>query len=160
MTSTVNLPDDDPFHVSLLLHFLYRQRYTRAVEDINDPTNKPRVHIHMYELGDKYDIPELSLYAAGCLEDIVSFRWGQDLVHLLNAVHLVYERNPDITRKLRDIVLVAVVRRSTEIAADSEQRNRLVELVHEIEQFREELCLAQLYKPTPEPYMESWNWDQ
>ncbi|KAL8751274.1 MAG: hypothetical protein Q9184_006117 [Pyrenodesmia sp. 2 TL-2023] len=147
MTSTVDLPDDDPFHVSLMLHFLYRQRYTRAVEDMNGPKYKSRVHVHMYELGDKYDIPQLCHYAAGFLESIVCYQWGENLVHLMNTVRLVYERNPDITRRLRDIVCKALVRHLREIAANGEHRDRIIEMVHEIEQFREDLCLAQLQKP-------------
>lgn len=80
---------------------------------------------------------------------------GNEIVDLLSTVRLVYERNLDITRKPRDNVVEEVVRRSTNIATYDGYMDRLLELVHNIEQFRKELSLALLHKPT----LEDISWD-
>ncbi|KAI4176237.1 MAG: hypothetical protein LQ348_006027 [Seirophora lacunosa] len=150
-TSKIDLPDEDPYHVFLLLEFLYRQTYTESVHpdddrvDFEDPRYLPKIHLHLFELGDKYDVAGLSRCAAvgfGKALDHV------DLQDLFSCVRLIYVRESNVTQPLRGKIARRFASRFADIASNEQYRNRLVELVHENEVFREELLLAQLDKNT------------
>ncbi|KAL9022026.1 MAG: hypothetical protein Q9185_000767 [Variospora sp. 1 TL-2023] len=147
LTSKVELPDDDPYHIFLLLEFLYGQAYfmwndTRNGLDFDDPRYLPRIHIHLYELGDKYHIPELCRVAASCLGSTLHWTNPQQL---LSCVQLIYQRECNVAQVLRGEIISQIISRSADIVEDEEQKERLVKLVHENEHFREELFRAQLH---------------
>ena len=133
-----------------MLDFFYSQTYAiedtfQALFDYNYPRYALTTHITLYALGDKYEIPHLSEYAA--------FRSGErcrkaDVCGLLRCLPLVYTSTPETDRTLRDLVIEEMISRSTHITGSPETTKHILDLINEHEQIRQDLCLglfAELY---------------
>lgn len=150
-TSKIDLPEDDPYHIGLMIDYFYTRKYDPHPTGLTDeqakeysepqsPRFEPKTHIVLYALGDKYAVPALSSYAAEYFMEDVGSNCG--VADFLHCVPLVYNSTPDTDRTLRGFLLERIILNFKYIAEESEVKERMMELVHSIEQFREDLCLG------------------
>ncbi|KAL9598512.1 MAG: hypothetical protein Q9179_003889 [Wetmoreana sp. 5 TL-2023] len=148
--SKINLPEDDPYLVSLMLQFLYTETYTVDTEDENKhldpgyPTFVLKTHARLYSLGDKYDIPLLCRLAAYRFRQYL--RIGAHLTEAFECVPWIYDSIPDNDRALRDGIIKEITHRVEEINSDPMHREALMELVHHYEHFREDMFIELLQR--------------
>ncbi|KAL9008819.1 MAG: hypothetical protein Q9173_006096 [Seirophora scorigena] len=92
------------------------------------------------------DDAETFIETKSCLGISEAARSQYALAAFQNCVQLIYERESNDTQPLHGKIARTIASRFADIASNKKYRNRLVELVHENEVFREELLLAQLDK--------------
>jgi hypothetical protein len=89
--------------ISKFLDFLYSGSYSYTADATG--RGKATLHVKLYSLGDKYDIPELRDLATA---QVISTLNDQKTPHkdLLEAIPFVYECTLEKDRKLRDVVVL------------------------------------------------------
>ncbi|KAL8646646.1 MAG: hypothetical protein Q9210_006014 [Variospora velana] len=85
--------------------------------DFDNPRYLPRIHIHLFELGDKYHTPELCQVAASCFGSTLHCTSPQQL---LSCVQLIYEHECNITQVLQGEIISKIISRSADIVRDEE----------------------------------------
>ncbi|KAL8735858.1 MAG: hypothetical protein Q9181_002663 [Wetmoreana brouardii] len=141
--SKINLPEDDPYLVSLMLQFLYIETYTVDTEDEEKhldpdyPTFVLKHHVQLYSLGDKYNIPLLCRLAAYRFRQYL--HTGTHLAEAFDCVPWIYDNIPDNDRALRNHIIKEIAYRAEEINSDPMDRAALMDLIHHYEQFREDM---------------------
>ncbi|KAL8958512.1 MAG: hypothetical protein Q9183_005817 [Haloplaca sp. 2 TL-2023] len=96
----------------------------------------------MYALADKYGIPSLCNSAASNFKACLWHR--NNPRELLFCVPMVYSSAPATDRTLRDMIVKYFQRLAPSINARPNTKARLMRLVHEIEQFREDVMVTLL----------------
>ncbi|KAI4115276.1 MAG: hypothetical protein LQ345_004090 [Seirophora villosa] len=100
------------------------------------------MHVSMYVLGDKYDIPMLCTHAAATFAECAESAMTEDF---LSCVSLIYARVPDSSSDpLRKVVVAEITSRAYDIMTSEELADTVRELLHSIEGFREDVCFALL----------------
>ena len=92
------------------------------------------LHVGMYILGDKYDIPDLKDFA----KSKVALAFGDQTApreDFLNVITLVYECTPETDRNLRDLVVLSARARMVDIIKDKTLKDRLAEVVRSTPDF-------------------------
>ncbi|KAL9598110.1 MAG: hypothetical protein Q9179_004035 [Wetmoreana sp. 5 TL-2023] len=126
--SKIELPEDDPYLIGLMLEFLYTQTYTPDDKascnrvDPEDPKYIPKVHISLYALGDKYAIPAL------CHEAVKQLRAR-------------FKSNPNAAETLANLAVKQLARHSTVILVDRKLKKLMLKLVHDVQELREDIAL-------------------
>ncbi|KAL8959986.1 MAG: hypothetical protein Q9193_003239 [Seirophora villosa] len=148
-TSRIELVDDEAHHVSLMLKFLYAQRYpdrdgfpSSELFDEFGPQLFLKTYVSLYVLGDKYGIPMLCTYVAASFAERAESAITADF---LKCVPLIYSSVPDSSsHPLRTVVVAEITSRASDITTSEELADAVRELLHSIEGFREDVCFALL----------------
>ena len=121
----IELHEDPPAMVKLMLRYMYTLGYDPDDADAVSAGFAPLVvHVHMYILGDLYDIPPLRALAASKMSESIESAWNH--ASFMEAIELVYDRTPDTDPTLRDIMLGAAVKHASELLQpDSENYEKL-----------------------------------
>ncbi|KAI4130485.1 MAG: hypothetical protein LQ338_001716 [Usnochroma carphineum] len=148
LSSKIELVDDHPYHVALMVEFLYTQEYTAAdhfaaLFDVKHPEYVFKAHISLYAMGDKYGVPRLCRYSSHRFHESAHPR---GLFTTLNCVPLIYSSTPDTNRTLRDQIVSNIIQSSKGVASDEECKKEMRQHVDEIQQFREDLIQGLLDK--------------
>lgn len=106
------------------VNFLYSGTYKLT-------TNPPRqgqtsFHIHMYALGDKYDIPKLKFLAKSHLTSTLGNKRTLS-EHVLDAIKLIHESTPESDHALRDLIVNTIRARMPDIFAAQDLQSKLSE---------------------------------
>ncbi|KAL8735859.1 MAG: hypothetical protein Q9181_002664, partial [Wetmoreana brouardii] len=147
VSSKIDLPEDDPYSIKLMIEFLYKGNYTPMKDqkvfesfDFCDPKNILKTHISLYALGDKYGIPTLSHRAAWRLfADLDRDFNGANPEIVLYCVPRIYSSTPENDRTLRDCVVERVMNHSHIIDLHENSKRQLMEHINNVKDFREDL---------------------
>lgn len=145
----IELPEDNPAHIALMLDFLYYQGYDLGGFLSNShnqhPNEMPRFHVSLFALGDKYAIPALRAYAEGrfCEHFDRNALQSGAMTEILQCVPSIYEMIGGQAFTIRTYVVQQVSRHSKELLKDENKKVMLV-LMDSIRGFREDVCLALL----------------
>ena len=112
-SGVITIKDDQPEMYKLMIHYLYHLDYTADVVNLADMdgevfTATPiMIHIYMFALGDKYEIPSLRCLAIYKFKQLIRSSEGLHPDDLAAATRLIYELTPEAPRDdgLRDMVL-------------------------------------------------------
>lgn len=148
LKSRLEFSEEDPCHVNIMLEFFYTQTY-----DLNKSLCIPfeksfknkylETHIALYVLGFKYAAPTFCQYAASCFRRLLlSNRAWDEAKFVLKCIPLIYASTAENDRVLRDIVVKEVSFWSKSIARSRGDKKSLVQLMHQIKQFREDMTLC------------------
>lgn len=149
MTSKIDLPEDDPYLVQLMLDYLYTGRYNalnaaawegQEAFDSQNPKNVYKIHVLLYALADKFSMPTLRSNAARCFGMDIDL--DDDGEGLLNVVPCIYDSTPESDRTLRDSAMERFSKIADIIYGGDETRAQLLELVHDIKQFGQDVLSA------------------
>ncbi|KAL8866174.1 MAG: hypothetical protein Q9174_006456 [Haloplaca sp. 1 TL-2023] len=148
--------EESSYLITLMLEFLYSGSYTTSFYEEFGPNKigPPNTHLQLNILADKYDIPSLRLYAARRLADWVEIH--TQFSGLLDCIPAVYQMVPPEASILRRRLLRLMQTRGMEIPETSEpsqmhdsesiedgrEKQRLMELVHEIPELLEDILEA------------------
>ncbi|KAL8685151.1 MAG: hypothetical protein Q9218_007944, partial [Villophora microphyllina] len=155
VTSMIQLPEDQAYHIALMLEFLYGQSYDlqtnkgiRKTYDTFSPDYILKVHYALFSIGDKYGIANLKEYAASQFSAYVGSI--KDVVEIFEYIPHMYEGIGEQQRQLRDVVVKEVIRLSDQTLWQS-IKEVMLELMDTVREFREDLCLALVKKNTGAP---------
>lgn len=128
MTNKICLDDDDPIAVDLMLHYLYHANYkvttkSSESEQSSKISNKQQnpvqakpdgdinvlyTHAKVYEVAEKYNIPELKVVAMTKFVTELNYRaWSQR--DIISIAHYVYGSTVESDRELRSRILNFIV---------------------------------------------------
>ncbi|KAL8897870.1 MAG: hypothetical protein Q9207_006982 [Kuettlingeria erythrocarpa] len=137
--STTSMSDDDPYHVSLMLEFLYTREYTLRYWpriDVGDPKDVPTTYMSLHTLGDKYEIPALCRFSATKLRDHAAAYLTTP--QLLETVPVIYTITPG-SCSLRDAVVHELMNRRELQDPTSDNYTLMHSYLREIGGFREDV---------------------
>ncbi|KAK0645277.1 hypothetical protein DIS24_g8033 [Lasiodiplodia hormozganensis] len=123
LSGVIELRHDDPATVRAMLEFCYTFTYTCPTSSSPSPSSSSSpsrnedamiFHVHMYAVGEIYDIPSLKALAAR--------NFDRDVDHAFPrfpaAVRAIYETTPDSDRGLRDRALRVCAAHAAELLAN------------------------------------------
>ncbi|KAF4541509.1 BTB/POZ domain containing protein [Lasiodiplodia theobromae] len=126
LSGVIELRHDDPATVRAMLEFCYTFTYTCPTSSSSSSSSHPSssspsrnedamiFHVHMYAVGEIYDIPSLKALAAR--------NFDRDVDHAFPrfpaAVRAIYETTPDSDRGLRDRALRVCAAHAAELLAN------------------------------------------
>lgn len=126
LSGVIELRHDDPATVRAMLEFCYTFTYTCPTSSSSSSSSHPSssspsrnedamiFHVHMYAVGEIYDIPSLKALAAR--------NFDRDVDHAFPrfpaAVRAIYETTPDSDRGLRDRALRVCAAHAVELLAN------------------------------------------
>ncbi|KAL3464363.1 hypothetical protein BJX64DRAFT_286493 [Aspergillus heterothallicus] len=99
-TDTVKLMDDDTRFVQVMIDFMYGCDYDSSE---NGNSSSILFHIGVYQIADKYDVPNLKRHAKLQFENLVNIVWQMDDFPL--AIAEAYAATPESHRGLRDAIV-------------------------------------------------------
>ncbi|KAI4092467.1 MAG: hypothetical protein LQ339_007906 [Xanthoria mediterranea] len=160
----VNLCDEDPLLVKIMLEFLYTQRCDLSttflgdeVGDYDDGDDKDcKIRslddiIALYALGDKYGIPSLCPHASHdfqktiCdLRDTPQRQLIPDI--LLGCIPQVYTSTPDSDRTLKDFLVKEMIHGHCSSSSAGPDGKALLEAMEDNAQFRKDMTVGLLEK--------------
>lgn len=132
-TGTINLEDDDPDAVRMMIHYLYHFDYPIVDTNVAVPDITPKLHAKVYALGEKYGIPRLKDLAAKKFNDTAQ---AVDPEPLLDGIFEAYTSTIDTDRDLRDVAANAVFGR-----ADLLDSPEIQEKIQELPQLNMDLLI-------------------
>ncbi|KAL8690275.1 MAG: hypothetical protein Q9218_004241 [Villophora microphyllina] len=141
--SRINLSEDDPDLVEVMLDFLYTPEFDIVnVLDLSfDPDDEkylPRFHFNLHTLGDKYTIPTPCDYAIRALcRNIKHYANDHEFI---SSIPYLYDHGPAGDGTLRKLIRKEIRRRSSQISKDRQTKIQLAEIVRQHSGFREDLC--------------------
>lgn len=107
------------------LEFLYSGKYSYTADATG--RGKATLHVKMYSLGDKYDIPKLRDLATIKLASTLHGK-ATPQEDLLEAIPLIYECTMEKDRKFRDLVVLLVRARRAEILENATLKSQLADV--------------------------------
>lgn len=112
----IELRHDDPATVRAMLEFCYTFTYTCPTSSSPSSPNEDAMifHVHMYAVGEIYDIPSLKALAARNFDRDVNHAFPR----FPAAVRAIYETTPDSDRGLRDRALRVCAAHAAELLAN------------------------------------------
>lgn len=109
-TNEIDLTDDGPDAVERMVEYFYSGDYHDAAAEQNENLVRLTLHIGIYSLADKYDVPGLGALAMTYFQAILSkgakARRKDDC---MPCVRSIYESTPDSNTGLRDLFVDHVV---------------------------------------------------
>ncbi|EKG09370.1 BTB/POZ-like protein [Macrophomina phaseolina MS6] len=122
LSGVIELHHDEPDTVRAMLEFCYTFAYTCRPSD--SPEDRMIFHVHVYALGEIYDIPGLKKLAIQSFE-----REANHTFPLFPAaVRAVYETTPQSDRGLRDVVLRVCAANTNELMKNPHFEDMMDEL--------------------------------
>lgn len=111
--------------IEKFLDFLYSGSYSCTADATG--RGKTTLHVKMYSLGDKYDIPKLRDLA---ITQLASTLDDKTTPHkdLLEAIPLIYECTMEKDRKFRDLVVLSARARRAEIFKNATLKSQLADV--------------------------------
>lgn len=122
LTGVIELRHDDPDTVRSMLEFCYTFTYTCRKSD--PPEDRMVFHVHMYAVGEIYDIPGLKKLAVQNFEKEVNHSFPR----FPAAVRAIYETTPQSDRGLRDVVLRVCAANAKELMSKPQFEDMMDEL--------------------------------
>jgi len=121
------------------LDFLYSGKYLYTA-DAPGP-GKVTLHVKMYSLGDKYDIPKLRDLATA---ELASTLDDQETPHkdLLDAIPLLYECTLEKDRKFRDVVVLSTRTRRVNILGNATLKGQLADVLKSTPEFSMDMLVS------------------
>ncbi|KAL8956251.1 MAG: hypothetical protein Q9183_006364, partial [Haloplaca sp. 2 TL-2023] len=146
MSSTIDLPDDDPSRIEEMLRFLYTGRvfdYSATLPErlMSDGILRSSMTslVALYSLGDKYGIPTLCRYTEEYFEHLTPYAMVDDLLY---CVPEIYHGTPESNRDLRDAAVRHFIKRSEEDIDMENTMEGVLQLSDDIKQFRDDVITA------------------
>jgi hypothetical protein len=99
-TGVIDLEDDDPVPVEIMLKYFYTGKYNETISEIKDLRPQLQVQVLTYNLADKYDVPALMALAGKRFKSTLNE--GPTPEEYLSAISDVYTI-PTSTNALRAI---------------------------------------------------------
>lgn len=130
LSGVIELRHDDPDTVRAMLQFCYTFTYTCKQTDSQE--DRMVFHVHMYAVGEIYDLPGLKKLAVHNFERDVNATFPR----FPAAVRAIYETTPASDRGLRDVVL----RVCAQHARDLMQKPPFEDMMDELGVFGRELA--------------------
>lgn len=129
-TGTIDLSDDDVEHIEKMIKFLYTSSYPSV-------STEQALHIEMYAIGDKYDLPRLSKFAKVQFRD--ALHRVADHTVFLSLIPRIYESTPDSDRGLRDVAISNARRYYAVYTARNELKGKFNEVLQSTWLFTKDL---------------------
>ncbi|KAF2434942.1 hypothetical protein EJ08DRAFT_385400 [Tothia fuscella] len=119
-TNEINLVEDESCAVQAMFQFLYTCTYSDKVSFVEgaDLVCEMSLHIKVYALADKYDIPGLKAHALDRFDKQVKAEFPKEIPSFSkfkHAVQEIYTTTPHTDRDLRDIVVALAAQYSKEL---------------------------------------------
>ncbi|KAI4915020.1 hypothetical protein J4E90_005057 [Alternaria incomplexa] len=138
---SVDLPEDEPAIVKLMMQYIYEGEYDPALPDneLGDSTKVPAhfpipvgplpaqlmVHAKLYEIADKYDVLGLKELVIEKFKRACHSFWNDP--SFAAAAHHVFSTTPEHDKGLRDIVLKTIAEHMAELVKKPEVEALLTE---------------------------------
>lgn len=100
MNGQIELYEDDPAMIDLLLCYLY----TRDYDTSNNGLDLLVTHVHIYAIADKCGVSILKALAEHKICSALKGDWGLDISDFVAAIKLIYTINLASDRGLRDCI--------------------------------------------------------
>ncbi|KAK7536830.1 uncharacterized protein J3D65DRAFT_676902 [Phyllosticta citribraziliensis] len=142
-TNKVPLEHHEPFAVKALIEYFYRFEYT----EIDAPINETLLfHVHIYAIGETYDVKGLKKLACDRFEAIVANKSFREL-DLPSAIKAIYNTTVEIDKGLRGKA-IAIARADIKAVMESKEFS---EMMDECAQFSKDLARSLVEDPLTAP---------
>lgn len=121
ITGTVDLAEDDPIAVEVLLKHVYGFEYKapeqgEEVDERHQAHSAMEFHVKAYAIGEKYEAPALKKFALSEFDKLVMKNSADR--SFLKVVAAIYHSSPAEDRGLRDLAVDAVVAHQEALLSD------------------------------------------
>ena len=127
-----------------MVTFFYNADYDDELPDGTE-FSRLQLHIRMFALADKYDIPDLSIVAAKKYSSGCDTSWNPS--EFLTSIRDVYETTPPSSRTLRNLACIAIRMHLPQMLDDESIGGMYEETLTESPEFAKDLLRSYVHNP-------------